>query len=61
MNVNVEQKKTGLEDIRLYIKQVLDLIEKENITEEEAQWVTRKPLTAFANTLILAFWNIGKQ
>ncbi|WP_339199072.1 putrescine aminotransferase [Aeribacillus sp. FSL k6-2211] len=47
MNVNVEQKKTGLEDIRLYIKQVLDLIEKENITEEEAQWVTRETVDGF--------------
>ncbi|KZN97728.1 MAG: putrescine aminotransferase [Bacillaceae bacterium] len=47
MSVNVEQKKTGLEDIRLYIKQVLDLIEKENITEEEAQWVTRETVDGF--------------
>lgn len=48
MSTNLEtkqEKKT--EDVRSYIKQVLGMIEKEQVTEEEAQWVTKETVDGF--------------
>lgn len=44
MSTNTEIK---TEKIQQYIKQVLNIIEKETVTEEEAQWVTRETVEGF--------------
>lgn len=45
---NLEAKhEKNTEDVRSYIKQVLNIIEKENVTEEEARWVTKETVDGF--------------
>lgn len=44
---NVSQKQTEKEDIRDYIKRVLSLIEKEKVSEAEAQWITKETVEGF--------------
>lgn len=49
MSTNLENKKTELNEgnVNNYIKQVLKLIEKEHVTEDEAKWITRETVNNF--------------
>ncbi len=49
MSTQIENKKEELkaENINEYIKQVLSLIEKENVTEAEASWITKQTVDNF--------------
>ncbi|MGC4379246.1 putrescine aminotransferase [Fictibacillus sp. Mic-4] len=49
MSVNLENKKLQekQENIQDYIKQVLHLIEKDEITKEDAQWITKETVDGF--------------
>ncbi|MGM0923968.1 MAG: putrescine aminotransferase [Bacillota bacterium] len=49
MSTNLENKQDHLTKgtINQYIKQVLHLIEKENVTEDEAKWITRETVDNF--------------
>jgi putrescine aminotransferase len=49
MSTNIENKKAELHEgnVNQYIKQVLKLIEKEHVTEDEAKWITRETVNNF--------------
>ncbi|WP_257351762.1 putrescine aminotransferase [Pseudalkalibacillus decolorationis] len=49
MSTNLENKKEELqvEDVNHYIKKVLQLIEKDKVTEEEARWITKETVDNF--------------
>jgi putrescine aminotransferase len=49
MSTNLENKKieSNEENVNTYIKQVLNLIEKEHVTEDEAKWITRETVNNF--------------